>query len=78
MVYALFIFIAMLVVVIVFLPKLLRRKAADLRLKNETDMIAESFSMLGNEMKSLREQLILFLPHAIRGFTVFSCCRSVL
>ena len=59
MVYALFIFIAMLVVVIVFLPKLLRRKAADLRLKSETDMIAESFSMLGNEMKSLREQLIM-------------------
>ena len=59
MVYALFIFIAMLVVVIIFLPKLLRRKAADLRLKNETDMIAESFSMLGNEMKSLREQLIM-------------------
>jgi two-component system sensor histidine kinase HydH len=49
----------MLVAVIIFLPKLLKRKAPDLQLRNETDMIAESFSMLGNELKSLREQLIM-------------------
>jgi signal transduction histidine kinase len=58
LVYSLYFLVAMLVAVIIFLPRLLKRKAPDLQLRNETDMIAESFSMLGNELKSLREQLI--------------------
>ena len=42
-----------------FLPKILRKKEPPPPKKSQADFITESFQMLGNELKSLREQLIL-------------------
>jgi two-component system sensor histidine kinase HydH len=56
---ALVFFFAIVAFVVVFLPKLLRKKEVQPVRRIEADMIADSFQMLGNELKSLREQLVL-------------------
>src|ERR1700690_996900 len=55
----LFFLFAIVVVFIVFLPKLLKKKEPQPSRRTEADVIADSFQMLGNELKSLKEQLIL-------------------
>jgi two-component system, NtrC family, sensor histidine kinase HydH len=58
LIYSFFFLIAILVVIILFLPKIVRTRETKASVRIETDMLTESFSMLGNELKSLREQLI--------------------
>ena len=41
------------------LPKLLKNKEPETPQKSQADIITESFQVLGNELKSLKEQLIL-------------------
>ena len=55
----LFFLFAIVVVFVVFLPKLLKKKEPHPSRRTEADVIADSFQMLGNELKSLKEQLIL-------------------
>ena len=55
----LFFLFAILVVFVIFLPKLLKKKEPQPTRRTEADVIADSFQMLGNELKSLKEQLIL-------------------
>jgi len=55
----LFFLFAIVVVFVVFLPKLLKKKEPQPSRRTEADVIADSFQMLGNELKSLKEQLIL-------------------
>ncbi len=50
---------AVIAVFVVFLPKLLKKKEPQPARRTEADVIADSFQMLGNELKSLKEQLIL-------------------
>jgi signal transduction histidine kinase len=50
---------AVIAVFVVFLPKLLKKKEPQPSRRTEDDVIADSFHMLGNELKSLKEQLIL-------------------
>jgi signal transduction histidine kinase len=50
---------AVIAVFVVFLPKLLKKKEPQPSRRTEADVIADSFHMLGNELKSLKEQLIL-------------------
>lgn len=52
-------FLAIIAVFVVFLPKLLRKKEPPPARRTEVDVIADSFQMLGNELKSLKEQLIM-------------------
>jgi signal transduction histidine kinase len=59
LVYVLIFLIILLVVFIFYLPRLLRQKEDAASTRSDADVIAESFNMLGNEMKSLREQLIM-------------------
>jgi signal transduction histidine kinase len=59
LIYSLFFLIAILLVIVVFLPKLLNKREKSAPSGYDTDMLAESFSMLGNELKSLKEQLIM-------------------
>jgi signal transduction histidine kinase len=59
LVYALIILIVMLVLAILLLPRLLRRKDDSEPVRYDADIFTASFNMLGNEMKSLREQLTL-------------------
>ena len=56
---ALAFFFALAAVIVVFLPKILRKKEPPPPKKSQADFITESFQMLGDELKSLREQLIL-------------------
>ena len=55
----LFFLFAIVVVSVVFLPKLLKKKEPQSARMTEADIIVDSFQMLGNELKSLKEQLIL-------------------
>jgi two-component system, NtrC family, sensor kinase len=59
LIYALIFLIILLIVFIFYLPRLLRRKEDILPSRFEADFITDSFNMLGQEMKSLREQLII-------------------
>jgi|WetSurMetagenome_2_1015567.scaffolds.fasta_scaffold00121_37 signal transduction histidine kinase len=59
LVYALIFLIIILVIVILSLPGLLKRREEHVSARYDADAITESFNMLGNEMKSLREQLIM-------------------
>jgi len=52
-------FFALLAVFVVLLPKLLKKKEEQPASTVQSDMIADSFQMLGNELKSLKEQLVL-------------------
>jgi|WetSurMetagenome_2_1015567.scaffolds.fasta_scaffold00013_88 signal transduction histidine kinase len=58
LVYALVFLIIILVFVILFLPRLARRKEENVPVRYN-DMISESFNILGQELKSLREQLTM-------------------
>jgi len=59
LVYALIFLIIMLVLIIIILPRVFRRKDDNVSERYNADIIAESFNMIGNEMKSLREQLTM-------------------
>lgn len=50
---------AIVAVIVILLPKLIKKREPQSVRTTEADMIAESFQMLGNELKSLKEQLIL-------------------
>jgi two-component system, NtrC family, sensor histidine kinase HydH len=57
--FALAFFFVVIAIIVVFLPKILRGKEPPVPKKSQADFITESFQVLGNELKSLREQLIL-------------------
>ncbi|HMK59589.1 MAG TPA: ATP-binding protein [Dissulfurispiraceae bacterium] len=52
-------FFAIVVFFVVFLPKMIRKREPQPERRLEADMIADSFQMLGNELKSLKEQLVM-------------------
>jgi signal transduction histidine kinase len=59
LVYVLIFLIVLLIAFIIYLPRLLRQKDERSPARSDADVITESFNMLGHEMKSLREQLIM-------------------
>ncbi len=59
LIYVLIFLVILLVAFIIYLPRLLRQKDYIASTRSDSDVIAESFNMLGHEMKSLREQLIM-------------------
>ncbi|MGO9951188.1 MAG: two-component system sensor histidine kinase NtrB [Dissulfurispiraceae bacterium] len=50
---------AILAAFVVLLPRLLKKKEQQQARRTEADIISESFQMLGDELKSLKEQLIM-------------------
>jgi signal transduction histidine kinase len=59
LIYALVLLVVILVLVIVALPRILRRKEDDEPVRYNADIMTASLNMLGNELKSLKEQLTM-------------------